>query len=384
MFQLPFQSILENPRVKGLEKVFKGGFFTFQNVAVDLIDHVFGFVADEIGDIVFRDVEGKHDADGVVAEVVEAVVGDVGAVEEVEESLADGVGLDGDVLAVTRREFLAVADEGVGDNWEHTDGTGTCDGLGGLLDELVVLVEDEGLLDGDGVSGEIHEVPREGGDLGAAHTAAGGEDHGELHLGTLGGVDQAFDFGLCGDGDLGLDLLRESGVEDKGWAVDGQNGGEKAVDVADGLGGLGQGLLIDGSLDLILCDGLDAEGDQIGEGVSADLAVAHDGGGAEECVLGLDVLIHGITEGGVPALGGGVQLVRLKVGLELDDLHDELVLILVGEGLELLLAGSIGMGVDLGVPGAAGELLDGWEVGGLLGLFGHGWAPCLFFRSFKC
>ncbi len=333
-------------------------------------------MADEIGDIVFRDVEGKHDADGVMTEVVEAVVGDVGAVEEVEETLADGVRLDGDVLAVTGREFLTVADEGIGDDGEHTDGTGTCDGLGGLLDELVVLIENEGLLDGDGVGGEIHAVPREGGDLGAAHTAAGGEDHGEFHLGPLGGVDQTLDLGLCRDGDLGLDLLGESGVQDEGRAVDGQNGGEKAVDVADGLGGLGQGLLIDGSLDLILCDGLDAEGDQIGESVAADLAVAHDGGGAEECVFCLDVLIHGVSEGGVPALGGGIQLVSLKVGLELDDLHDELVLVLVGEGLELLLSGGIRVGKDLGVPGAAGELFDGWEVGGVFGLLGHGGTPC--------
>lgn len=350
MFQLPFQSILENPRVEGLEKIFKGGFFTFQDVAVYLIDHVFGFVANEIGDIVFWNIEREHDADGVVAQVVEAVVGDVGAVEEVEESLADGVRLDGDVLAFAGREFLAVAEEGIGDNWEHTDGTGTCDGLGGLLDELVVLVEDEGLLDGDGVGGEIHAVPREGGDLGTAHTATGGEDHGELHLGPLGGVDQAFDFCLCGDGDLGLDLLGESGMQDEGRTVDGQNGGEKSVDVADGLWGLGQGLLIDGSLDLILCDGLDAEGDQIGESVSADLTVAYDGGGAEEGILGFDVLIHGITERRVPAFVGGVQLVRLKVGLELDDLHDELILIFMGEGLELLFAGGIGVGKDLGVP----------------------------------
>ena len=340
-----------------------------------MIDHVFGFVADEIGDIVFWNIEREHDADGVMTEVVEAVVGDVGAVQEVKESLADGVRLDGDVLAVAGRELLTVSDEGVGDNGEHTDGAGTCGGLGGFLNELVVLVQDKGLLDGDGVGGEVHAVPREGGDLGTAHSATGGKDYGELHLCSFGGAHQTLDLGLGGDGDLRLDLLGESGVQDEGRTVDSHDGGEEAVDIADGLGRLGERFLIDGSLDLILCDGLDAEGDQIGESVSADLTVAYDGGGAEEGILGFYVLIHGITERRVPALGGGVQLVRLEVGLELDDLHDELILIFMGEGLELLLSGGIGVGKDLSVPGAAGELLDGWEVGCVFGLLGHGWAP---------
>ena len=130
-------------------------------MAVDLIDHVFGLVAYEISYIVFRDIEGEHDADGVVAEIMEAVVRDIGAVEKVKEALTDSVRLDGDVLAVAGRELLTVSDEGVGNDGEHTDGTGTCYGLGGLLDELVILVKDEGLLDGNSVGGKVHTVPCE-------------------------------------------------------------------------------------------------------------------------------------------------------------------------------------------------------------------------------
>ena len=172
-------------------------------------------------------------------------------------------------------------------------------------------------------------------------------------------------------------------MKDERGAVDGHDGREEAVDVTDGLWGLGQHLLVDRPLNLILCDSLDAEGDQIGKGVAANLAVANDGGGTKQGVFGLDVLIHGITEGGVSAFVGGLQLVRLQIGLEFNDLHDELVLVLMREGFELLFTGGVGVCVNFGVPRAAGELLNGRQVDGMFGFFWHGGTSCKFSSKFR-
>lgn len=347
-------------------------------MAVDLIDHIFGFVPDEIGNVIFGDIQGQHDRDSVVAKVVEAVMRDTRALDQLLKAVADDVGANGDILAGIRVVFLIVY-ECFSDNRKHTDHTSSRRSLGRLFYELIVIIQDKSFFDRNRILGEINILPRKGGDLGAAHSATGGEEQRNLHFGILGGGYQELDLLLSGDGDRALGLLGQGRAQDQIGTVNLENGGQKAVDITDGFGGLIHGLLVDGDLDKLLGHLLHRELLDREQIVTADCLIGGYGGRAQDGAFGFDVLVH---RAGHSKLGLSQRLVNAAdslVILKADDIQHELVIVMPREGLVMPLPCLVGVAVDGGVVGSAGKLGDLGDAG-VAGFWGHGWSP--FFRFY--
>ena len=349
--------MLENGIIIGLEDVLDRGFFIGHDVAVDLVDHTLAAVPDKISDVIFRDVEGEHDGYGIVAQVVETVVADTFALQKLLETVGDNIRFDCDICA-TVLVFLAVVgfivllatllggfgvQESDGNGREQPNRSGACCGLGALFHELQILREHECFADVDLVLLEINIIPGEGADFRTAHTAQSAQDDRDFHLGAAGDTEEMLHLFLCGNLYLGPLLLREGGMEDEVGAEHLEHRRKDAVDVGHGLGGAGHSLLIDGDLHLLLGDLLHVQRVELGEVISADGTVGLDGGGGEHGALGLNISVEGGTEGEGLLL---FFLVPFLLRLEQHQLHDEGVVVGVGEGLVTLLSAGIGVGIN--------------------------------------
>ena len=235
-------------------------------------------------------------------------------------------------------------------------------GLGPLLHPLVVPAADQRLFDGDGPTLKIDAVPGQSRDLRRPHAHPDSQQDRDLHYSPLHRPQEDPDLLGLKDRLLLPLLLREGGVQFQPRAVLSQDGGEQAVDIAQRLRrslldlallvGVGLGGLVHGLLDHLRGELVELDGRELRKRVAADDVVAADGGGAEDAVLALDVLLHGLPQ----RHGGGVSGDLLVVHLPLQSLVLRLLLGGAGEGAVLGPPLRVFPSIDLDSPGAAGQL----------------------------
>ena len=327
-------------------------------MAVDAIDHGFVFVADIIGDILFRDVEVEHNTDDIVAKIMKAEVADAGTMQDVRKCLGQAMKRAG-IDMIRGGYSLGVGGfESFANGRHHGNSTITGDAFGALFDDLVIFIYDNGAIHADGAFFEIDVIPSQGADLATAHTAAGGKDNGDIMGSIFCSLDYFFYFFLGWDFDLNFFFFRECCARAELRAEGGKDRGDEGVIITDGFGGMVERFRIDGNLQIVLRDFMQRHGHQRLQRVAANGKVIADGAGGENGRLRFDISIEGVAEGHFPGgtvIGGGVTgEAAIK-----SPLHDGCVA-LIGEGLHDALTAGIGTDDDLGAVAAGGQPRDAW------------------------
>ena len=75
-------------------------------MAIHFVDHVFSLVAYEIGYIIFWYIKREHDRNGIMAQIVKAVMMDACALNEPFKTVADNIGAYGDIIVFIGVDFL--------------------------------------------------------------------------------------------------------------------------------------------------------------------------------------------------------------------------------------------------------------------------------------
>ena len=97
--------------------------------------------------------------------------------------VADDIRARGYVVARVRVGLL-ISFQRVADEREHADRSGAGGCFGGLFNEIVFIVDNHGVIDGDRVPDEIDVAPFDGADLRASKAATGGQKDRDLQIRT--------------------------------------------------------------------------------------------------------------------------------------------------------------------------------------------------------
>ena len=113
-------------------------------MTVNLVDHALGAMADEVGDIVFWNIQRQHDGHSIVAQVMETIMADAFAFQKFLKTVGDDIRLDRDISVCVVTVLSALlgglgGQQGGGYGREQPNRARARRGLGALLNELKIL-----------------------------------------------------------------------------------------------------------------------------------------------------------------------------------------------------------------------------------------------------